>query len=68
MRRLVNYFGPKFAADLCKRRPKPHTTCPLDEVCLKIDGRLYFLWRAVDAGREVLDAAVREERAGDAQN
>jgi putative transposase len=26
VRRWVNHFGPKIAADLRKRRPKPHTT------------------------------------------
>jgi putative transposase len=37
------------AADLRKRRLKPHTTWHLDEVYLKIDGRMVYLWRAVDA-------------------
>src|SRR5208283_2994506 len=32
-------FGPMIAADLRKRRLKPHTTWHLDEVYLKIDGR-----------------------------
>jgi hypothetical protein len=27
VRRWVNHFGPMVAADLRKRRPKPHTTC-----------------------------------------
>ena len=40
VRRWVNHFGPKIAADLRKRRPKPHTIWHLDEVYLKIDGRL----------------------------
>jgi hypothetical protein len=30
------HFGPMIAADLRKRRPKPHTTWHLDEVYLKI--------------------------------
>ena len=51
-RRWVNHFGPLIAADLRKRRPKPHTTWHLDEVYLKIDGRLVYLWRAVDAEGE----------------
>src|ERR1700682_5570679 len=55
VRRWVNHFGPKIAADLRKRRPKPHTIWHLDEVYLKIDGRLVYLWRAVDAEGEVLD-------------
>jgi transposase-like protein len=55
----VNHFGPKIAADLRKRRPKPHTTWHLDEVHLKIDGRT---WRAVDAEGEVLDVLVQTRR------
>ncbi len=39
VRRWVNHFGPMIAADLRKRRLKPHTTWHLDEVYLKIDGR-----------------------------
>ena len=54
-RRWVNHFGLRIAADLRKRRPKPHTTWHLDEVYLKIDGRMVDLWRAVDAEGEVLD-------------
>ena len=55
VRRWVNHFGPMIAADLRKRRLKPHTTWHLDEVYLKIDGRMVYLWRAVDAEGEVLD-------------
>ena len=40
VRRWVNHFGPTIAADLRKRRPKPHTTWHLDEVYLKIAGRM----------------------------
>ncbi len=62
VRRWVNYFGPLNAADLRKRRPKPHTTRRLDEVHLKIDGRMLYLWRAVDAEGEVLDVLVQSKR------
>src|SRR5674536_139771 len=62
VRRWVNHFGPKIAADLRKRRPKPYTTWHLDEVYLKIDGRLVYLWRAVDAEGEVLDVLVQSRR------
>ena len=50
------------AADLRKRRPKPYTTWHLDEVYLKIDGRMVYLWRAVDAEGEVLDVLVQAKR------
>ena len=62
VRRWVNHFGPMVAADLRKRRPKPHTTWRLDEVDLKIDGRTLYLWRAVDAEGEVLDVLVQSKR------
>jgi putative transposase len=50
------------AADLRKRRPRPHTTWHLDEVYLKIDGRMVYLWRAVDAEGEVLDVLDQSRR------
>src|ERR1700736_5296950 len=63
VRRWVNHFGPIIAAQLRKRRPKPHATWHLDEVYLKIDGRMVYLWRAVDAEGEVLDVLRRNKRA-----
>ena len=62
VRRWVNDFGPMIAADLRKRRQKPHTTWHLDEVYLKIGGRMVYLWRAVDAEGEVLDVLVQSKR------
>ena len=50
------------AADLRKRRPKPHSVWHLDEVYLKIDGRMVYLWRAVDAEGEVLEVLVQSKR------
>jgi transposase-like protein len=50
------------AVDLRRRRSKPHTIWHLDEVYLKIDGRLVYLWRAVDAEGEVLDVLVLTRR------
>jgi transposase-like protein len=62
VRRWANHFGPMIAANLRKRRPKPHTTWHLDEAYLKIDGRMVYLWRAVDAEGEVLDVLVQSRR------
>jgi putative transposase len=62
VRRWVNHFGPMIAADLRKRRPKPHWVWHLDEVYLKIGGRMVYLWRAVDAEGEVLDVLVQSKR------
>jgi putative transposase len=62
VRRWVKHFGSMIAADLRRRRPKPHSTWHLDEVFIKIDGRLVYLWRAVDAEGEVLDVLVQSKR------
>jgi transposase-like protein len=62
VRRWVNHFGPLVAAELRKRRPKPHSIWHLDEVYLKIDGRMVYLWRAVGAEGEVPDVLVQSKR------
>src|ERR1700674_4978926 len=62
VRRWVNHFGPKIAADLRKRRPRPGTIWHLDEVYLKIAGRMVYLWRAVDSEGEVLDVLLQSKR------
>jgi transposase-like protein len=62
VRRWVNHFGPIISAELRKRRPKPHAVWHLDEVYLKIDGRMVYLGRAVDAEGEVLDVFVQSKR------
>ena len=56
VRRWVKHFGPMIAADLRRRRPKPHSTWHLDEVFVKIPRR------AVDAEGEVLDVLVQSKR------
>ena len=61
VRRWVNHFGPMIAAQLRKRRPKPHATRHLNEVYLKIDERMAYLGRAVDAEGEVLDVLVQSK-------
>jgi DDE domain len=60
--RWVNHFKPKMKTGLRNRRPKPHTTSHLDEVYLKIDCRMVYLWRAVDAEGEALDVLVQSRR------
>ena len=62
VRRWVNHFGPMIAADLRNRRAKPCRTWHLDEVYLKIAGRMVYLWRAVDGEGEVLDVLVQSKR------
>ena len=55
-------FGADFALRLRRQRPKPGDTWHLDEVFLKINGVLRYLWRAVDQNGVVLDVLVQERR------
>ena len=62
-----NRFGPMFAAEICKRRVAhmrgyPQWRWHLDEVFVKINGKLCYLWRAVDHEGEVLEAVVTARR------
>ena len=58
----MNRLRPIIAAHLRKRRAKPHTAWHLDEVYLKIDGRIIYLLRAVDVEGEVLEVLVQSKR------
>jgi putative transposase len=62
VRGWVNHFGPKIAAELRNRRPKPHTSWHLDEMYLRIAGPMVYLWRAVDSEGEVLDVLIQSRR------
>ena len=61
-----NRFGPMFAAEI---RPQRSRGCAstslgeaLDEVYVKINGEMHYLWRAVDHEGEVLESFVTKER------
>src|SRR3712207_2735420 len=55
-------FGAGFARRLRRRRPRPGDTWHLDEVHLRINGVLHYLWRAVDQNGVVLDILVQGRR------
>ena len=55
-------FGADFARKLRRRRPKPGDIWHLDEVFLRINGVLHYLWRAVDQHGVVLDILVQRRR------
>ena len=61
-----NRFGPLFAKSIRKRRVANHDysnwAWHLDEVFVKINGELHYLWRAVDHEGEVREAYVTERR------
>jgi putative transposase len=55
-----NRFGPMFAAEIRKRRVAHMRVYPqwrwhLDEAFVKVNGKLCYLWRAVDHGASPLD-------------
>jgi putative transposase len=62
IRRWCLRFGADFARRLRRRRPRPGDTWHLDEVYLRINGVLHYLWRAVDQNGVVLDILVQDRR------
>jgi len=62
-----NRFGPMFAAEIRKKRVAhvrgyPQWRWRLDEAFVKVNGKLCYLWRAVDHEGEVLEAVVTASR------
>src|SRR5271163_4814851 len=62
-----NRFGPMFAAEIRKRRVAQmrgfiQWRWHLDEVFVKVNGKLCYLWRAVDHEGEVLETVVTAKR------
>ncbi|HEY5443132.1 MAG TPA: IS6 family transposase [Pyrinomonadaceae bacterium] len=55
-------FGQTYANNLRRRTPRPGERWHLDEVFLKINGRIHYLWRAVDQDGDVLDILVQSNR------
>ena len=62
-----NRFGPLFAAEIRRKRSSQMRQVTqwrwhLDEVYVKINGEMRYLWRAVDHEGEVLESFVTKER------
>ena len=55
-------FGRIHAKTLKRRRPKPGDKWFLDEVFVRIRGKLHYRWRAVDQHGNVLDVLVQSRR------
>lgn len=55
-------FGQAFAKKLRHRRGQPGDTWYLDEVFIRIRGKRYYLWRAVDQDGQTLDILVQKRR------
>ena len=62
VRRWCAKFGQGYANRLRRRRPRPGDKWHMDEVFIKINGELHYLWRAVDADGSVLDILVQSRR------
>ncbi len=62
VRRWVMKFGRVYAQRIRNRRPRPSDRWHLDEVFVRIGGRIHYLWRAVDDEGEVLDVLVQPRR------
>src|ERR687886_2176823 len=62
VRRWVLKFGPMFARNLRRLRPRPSGVWHLDEMVVSIQGRRMYLWRGVDSEGEVLDLLVQPKR------
>ena len=62
-----NRFGPMFAAEIRRKRVHKmraftHWRWHLDEVYVKINGEMHYLWRAVDHEGEVLESFASKTR------
>jgi putative transposase len=55
-------FGQVYANQLKRRRPQAGDKWHLDEVFLKINGKIQYLWRAVDQHGNVLDILMTSKR------
>jgi putative transposase len=50
-------FGPDYANQLRRRRPRPGDKWHVDEVFVTINAITHYLWRAVDQHGNVLDSS-----------
>src|SRR5882757_5776799 len=66
VRNWCHKFGAEYARRLHRRGPRPGDRWHLDEVFVRINGVLHYLWRAVDQNGVVLDILVQGRRDGEA--
>ena len=62
IRRWIVKFGPSIARGFRRRQPRPGDIWHLDEVVVKIKGRQFWLWRAVDQNGVILDEILQCRR------
>ena len=66
VRRWLNHFGPVIAADLRKRRLKPHTTWRLDEVYSRKLTAEWPTFAGPSTPKAILDVLVRSSETSTA--
>ena len=62
IRRWCAKFGQAYANQLRGRRAQPGDEWHLDEVFMRNNGKIHYLWRAVDRHGNVLDVGVKPRR------
>ena len=62
IRRWVDKFGSTYARRIKSRSECPSPVWHLDEIYTKINGKMFYLWRAVDDEGTVLDVVVQRRR------
>ena len=62
VRRWVNKFGTVYAKRIKSRAEAPSPVWHLDAIYTKINGKMVYLWRAVDDEGTVLDVLVQQRR------
>jgi putative transposase len=67
VRHWWNRFGPMFASDIRRRRVSRmrgfrHWRWHLDEMYVKLNGEMVYLWRAVDHEGEILESYITKTR------
>jgi putative transposase len=71
VRHWWNRFGPMFAGDIRRQRVSAmrgfrHWRWHLDEMYVKLNGEMVYLWRAVDHEGEILESFITKTRDKDA--
>ena len=62
IRRWVDKFGSTYAKRIKSRSGRPSSIWHLDEIYTKINGKMVYLWRAVDDEGTVLDIVIQNRR------
>ena len=68
IRQWCNHFRPEYTRALKKRSGRLGDDWYLDEVFIKIQGELHYLWRAVDQEGDTIDILMQKRRNKQAAN